>query len=1473
MASSMVPIPLEGHQTPVALQSHCIGGNNSGSISLSVLVDFLLQRTYHELSVLSELLPRKTDMERKIEIVSFASRTRQLFVRLLALVKWANSASKVDKCSAIMQFLDKQSMLFIETADMLARMARETLVHARLPNFHLPCAVEVLTTGTYLRLPTCIRDRIVPADPITPLEKRSTLLRLNQIIQYRLVTSADLPAQMRSIKIEYGQVTFQVEHEFEVSLTVMSDSLTDPWRLIDINVLVEDKETGDGKPLVHPLQVHFIHQLIQSRLLDNPKPLHDLYSVLHSFCLSLQLEVLHSQVMRLRTERLTGYIAVEYSPGVSLTIFYWSNLLNRYELPDIGYKLTLQIHSYDSSKPLQIIHVPRLGSKECQQADHAFKSDQLSIEKLLVHTIYIRTKQRLHELKEEIKPKLGSVEFNIVGSPAVLHIPILQPCLRSEQLLVSIDTHKGIFLAHVPQYEPPMIQEIQQTLNGDKSKLEALIMELRYWIVLRRCEKTLQYLPVITTESLPLVDSGELTVSLSQMSKHKLFIKLCRHSNCYVIVELKEASKNPYEVHLEYHLLVTKLVPLEDEPAADTDAQRSFLSISSLVQFDAFTITHGPFTIVDVDQIDKGYGKRRLPLKMNEPPVKRSKPPAYFLPDLAHIIAMCDERLPFSSFMEELNRRNVCNQGVQVEANGACLCIKLVKMPDCDGVDKNVLENLRHSLLGCSIRMQSKGTRAWLVEYIFCHCPLVSLNSREQGARRLVYFLYDLLSADKVGKTVDDFLADWNAIAYMYQAVISYVDALSQDSGHMLSNMAEVKTYSYRRLILGYGPNKANTVTILWRSLEKKFHLVFGVVGNTESATNPHSLVALQLKQLFNQHKSLPHLIKLLHETYTPLLSINKLTTIPILAGFNSRSPQSVLDFAIVPHSPTHIRISFRNLYCLDVHFRAEGLVAIRDGAYSLFDKSKAIEEFTPIPSLKAFLNKFVDDSACQIRRRSQSEDDNPPSPVSAMDSLDSFMSGHQKPNSPADRSQEGGLRFHHPVTPPSGSNPHTPASPHMGVLSNTYSSSPAAASFPLASPPSLQGNINPSPSMHHMGTPSPGTLLTANSPSNPLHVPSPGSFLPIASPSPQVHLPSPAGAFMGHPEGGSPYPSSGLSMPSPATQQWPRSPSMPRPSPGGRNLGTVQSPGSHPALHSPQGEHKGMVMSQTLTHLSRILPQRSWAAATPTLLTHGAFDVLCTPAPILNVPPIPGMSVCSPLERFMSCVYLRRSLQRLIQNEDNLQSIPCNEPGVVIFKVENFHCRVSQNSNHLQTLYLKITPTPEHKDHWSPEEFQILERFFDNRVVCNPYKPSAMLAFVRMLTSPPRILKDFIQIMRFELFPDRNYKWQVHWCLTIPPAASAIGPVGSVGFVVAKTKFLFFLQLTRQMYAGAEPLTLVLPLVHDIMNNTTQLAERPDVTPPPPNPVIAAALKRFSEFNQNPSECTIATSVRELLSNLVIPH
>lgn len=73
----------------------------------------------------------------------------------------------------------------------------------------------------------------------------------------------------------------------------------------------------------------------------------------------------------------------------------------------------------------------------------------------------------------------------------------------------------------------------------------------------------------------------------------------------------------------------------------------------------------------------------------------------------------------------------------------------------------------------------------------------------------------------------------------------------------------------------------------------------------------------------------------------------------------------------------------------------------------------------------QGFLSKYVDENAV-FRRRSQSEDDNPPSPISTLLEMDrnvgtptggsssSFLS--TKPQSPA----------------PGRSNPHTPASPHI---------------------------------------------------------------------------------------------------------------------------------------------------------------------------------------------------------------------------------------------------------------------------------------------------------------------------------------------------------------------------------------------------------------------------------------------------------
>ena len=42
-----------------------------------------------------------------------------------------------------------------------------------------------------------------------------------------------------------------------------------------------------------------------------------------------------------------------------------------------------------------------------------------------------------------------------------------------------------------------------------------------------------------------------------------------------------------------------------------------------------------------------------------------------------------------------------------------------------------------------------------------------------------------------------------------------------------------------------------------------------------------------------------------------------------------------------------------------------------------------------------------------------------------------------------------------------------------------------------------------------------------------------------------------------------------------------------------------------------------------------------------------------------------------APLERFLGCIYMRRVLQRLIQDSDCLQALPVTEPGVIPFRYD----------------------------------------------------------------------------------------------------------------------------------------------------------------------------------------------------------
>ncbi|XP_040194038.1 mediator of RNA polymerase II transcription subunit 14 isoform X3 [Rana temporaria] len=1360
---------------------------------LSTLIDYLLQRTYQEINVLADLLPRKTDMERKIEIVQFASRTRQLFVRLLALVKWANNAGKVEKCAMISSFLDQQTILFVDTADRLASLARDALVHARLPSFAIPYAIDVLTTGSYPRLPTCIRDKIIPPDPITKSEKQSTLHQLNQILRHRLVTT-DLPPQLANLTVANGRVKFRVEGEFEATLTVMGDDPEVPWRLLKLEILVEDKETGDGRALVHSMQIHFIHQLVQSRLFADEKPLQDMYTCLHSFCLSLQLEVLHSQAMALIRERWGDLVQIErYIAGKCLILGVWNQqVLGRKTGTASVHKVTIKIDENDGSKPLEISHEPPLPACDSKLTERAMRIDHLSIEKLLIDSVHARSHQKLQELKAILQSFNPNDSSFVETALPTLVIPILEPCGRSECLHVFVDLHSGMFQLMLYGFDQTTLDDFEKSINDDMKKIIPWLQQLKFWLGQQRCRHSVKHLPTVCSETLHL--TNYTTHPINSLSRHKLFIKLTRLPQYYIVVEMFEVAGSPTELQYNYHFLSVSHNDGEDNPPTALLLQRFKTNIDEL----SFDGTWRKQT--------KAGCKRKLSGDQGSPESKKPKRTGEmcaFNKVLAHFVAMCDANMPFIGLRMEFSNQNIPHQGVQIEGDGFSHAIRVLRVPPCKGISEETQKALEQSLLDCTFRLQGRNNRTWVAELVFANCPLNSAASREQGPTRHVYLTYENPLSEPVGgrKVVEMFLNDWNSIAQLYECVLEFSKCL-QDIPHHLNQFSEVRLYNYRKLILCYGQTKGSSISIQWNSINQKFHISLGTTGPNSGCSNCHNIILHQLQEMFNKVPNVVQLLQVLFDTQAPLNAINKLPTVPML-GLTQRINTAYQCFSILPQSPTHIRLAFRNMYCIDIYCRSRGVVAIRDGAYSLFDNSKIVEGFYPAPGLKTFLNMFVDSNQ-DARRRSVNEDDNPPSPVGG-DMMDSLLSQFQ-PQTQQFSKQSG-----------------------------------ASGAYPLTSPPSSYHNtVAPSPVMMH--TQSPGTL----DPSSPYTMMSPSQRAGNWPGSPQVSGPSPAARMPG---------------------MSPANPSLHSPVPD--------------VSHSPRAGTSSQSMPTNMPP-PRKLPQRSWAASIPTILTHSALHVLLLPSPTPGLSPaLAGSYLCSPLERFLGSVNMRRHLQRIIQQETlnvnsffQLQLINSNEPGVIMFKTDVLKCRVALNPTTNQTLQLKVTP--ENAGQWKPEELQVLEKFFETRVAGPPFKANTLIAFTKLLGAPTHILRDCVHIMKLELFPDQatQLKWNVQFCLTIPPSAPPIAPPGTPA-VVLKSKMLFFLQLTQKTSVPPEPVSIIVPIIYDMASGTTQQADIPrqqnsSVTAPL---MVSNILKRFAELNPPRSgECTIFAAVRDLMVNLTLP-
>ncbi|KHN74686.1 Mediator of RNA polymerase II transcription subunit 14 [Toxocara canis] len=519
-------------------------------INLGLLIEFAVQQILHELTVLSELLPKKLDADRKISIVQFAHSTRTLFIKLLAVVKWVKSSKKFESCASICYFLDQQAQYFIETADRLAQLSREELVHARLPAFQVPAAVDVLTLGAYPRLPLCIKSRFIPEAPITAREQACVLLRLNQVIQARLsLAAAKLSPRIKSIIIKNGMVNMMVPGEFEVSLTLLGERANTKWTLLNIRILVEDYEIGYGTKLVHPLQVNTLHNVLQLRMDKSHEPLSEAYSMLHSFAQSLQLDVLYCQATCVISGQMRQYAFIErYDPkeGI-LVIAYWLQRTqhNRYTSQ---YRLKVFWDPEREHSGLQVRHYPV--GRGLPQIDD--RTGRLSVSRLLSETVSVRCRERLLRLRERLECIKPHARVRLTGKAApTLTYPLLGSDSHDDEMLVlCVNAFSGNIITLVRSLGSRQeLRDLEQMLNDCVAlqTISKLLSRLRILLMIERYRKAVAPLPVrIVAESVMKVH----LCNMQSMPPDRICLQFIKEDSYFLIVSFVGCEVRGVEIDI-----------------------------------------------------------------------------------------------------------------------------------------------------------------------------------------------------------------------------------------------------------------------------------------------------------------------------------------------------------------------------------------------------------------------------------------------------------------------------------------------------------------------------------------------------------------------------------------------------------------------------------------------------------------------------------------------------------------------------------------------------------------------------------------------------------------------------------------------------------------------------------------------------------------------------------------------------------
>ncbi|KAG6040375.1 hypothetical protein E4U41_000696 [Claviceps citrina] len=408
------------------------------------------------------------NLRKKGGLLQFAQEWHGKWLKALVIAEWSRQSHQVSKLIDLKFHIDQQRVLFDAALDNIVNVKRD-LTFARMPSPDLKTALQVLSTGNAPWMPDL---HYIEPPALTAEEQLKWTSDLDTLLSLRLnLDDFDrIPPQFRDYGIRSGRVTFKVDGEFEVDLTIADEDFEKQFWFIDFRYGFKPAPTRLSDSLRSYLE-SCVNEILGRESLEG------CYQFLHEFVLTTKIQELRRQAVQLSRGSWTGTLNVE-PLNRALAIQYWTS-----RSATTGSKSWVLIAANsnrrrdgkeDVKPSSQLVAKWYRDGKEVQEAAPELDLDKLSVESLLTNVIAQHVEHILGKIHSRLltagrfqKQEAGLVLRTSRTDPASSVLTMQVGC--SEKLSLLIEPLTGAF-AMKPQSKFSI--QLEHQLNNSKSPTE-----------------------------------------------------------------------------------------------------------------------------------------------------------------------------------------------------------------------------------------------------------------------------------------------------------------------------------------------------------------------------------------------------------------------------------------------------------------------------------------------------------------------------------------------------------------------------------------------------------------------------------------------------------------------------------------------------------------------------------------------------------------------------------------------------------------------------------------------------------------------------------------------------------------------------------------------------------------------------------------------------------------------------------------